>query len=231
VERTGSKSRQSKQCCTPGERLCRRPRPPPPGARAESPDARSASRDERPPTAAATMAKARVSSDELKRKIKRSKVRHDAASPDALTIATSAATDHSKLQSPSPSARGGANAHGLARFGGGATALTNPFVSCRGIIVPNSKPSPANSSRYDSSLGLLTKKFVELIQSSPSKDLDLNSAAEALGVQVRPRFQFPIRAGNLVVCRGLPVCCGRSFWTQRRNAVFTTSLMCWKGLG
>jgi hypothetical protein len=46
-----------------------------------------------------------------------------------------------------------------------------------------SKPSPA--SRYDSSLGLLTKKFVDLIQSSPSGDLDLNSAAISLGVQVR----------------------------------------------
>lgn len=74
---------------------------------------------------------------------------------------------------------------------GGPAALTNPFVPCRRVTVPNAKPSPANSSRYDSSLGLLTKKFVELIQSSPSKDLDLNSAAEALGVQVCPRLPFP----------------------------------------
>lgn len=44
------------------------------------------------------------------------------------------------------------------------------------------KPSPG--SRYDSSLGLLTKKFVDLIQSSPTGDLDLNSAAMSLGVQV-----------------------------------------------
>uniref|UniRef100_H3G7T6 E2F/DP family winged-helix DNA-binding domain-containing protein n=1 Tax=Phytophthora ramorum TaxID=164328 RepID=H3G7T6_PHYRM len=40
-------------------------------------------------------------------------------------------------------------------------------------------------SRYDSSLGLLTKRFVELIQATPSKDLDLNTAAESLGVQKR----------------------------------------------
>ena len=39
--------------------------------------------------------------------------------------------------------------------------------------------------RYDSSLGLLTKKFVNLIQSAPEGILDLNQAAGALGVQKR----------------------------------------------
>ncbi|KAG2768570.1 hypothetical protein JG687_00005867 [Phytophthora cactorum] len=102
------------------------------------------------------MAKAKVSSEELKRKMKRPKARHEAAaaSPVATTgnAALSSAVAPPKLQSPSPSARG-------------------------------SKPSPA--SRYDSSLGLLTKRFVELIQAAPSKDLDLNTAAESLGVQKR----------------------------------------------
>ena len=50
------------------------------------------------------------------------------------------------------------------------------------LVAAGSKPSSA--SRYDNSLGLLTKRFVELIQSAPSKDLDLNTAAESLGVQV-----------------------------------------------
>eukprot|EP00520_Triparma_pacifica_P020065 CAMPEP_0118653430 /NCGR_PEP_ID=MMETSP0785-20121206/11826_1 /TAXON_ID=91992 /ORGANISM="Bolidomonas pacifica, Strain CCMP 1866" /LENGTH=138 /DNA_ID=CAMNT_0006545971 /DNA_START=394 /DNA_END=807 /DNA_ORIENTATION=- len=40
-------------------------------------------------------------------------------------------------------------------------------------------------SRYDSSLGLLTKKFVALLTSSPTSVLDLNFAAESLGVQKR----------------------------------------------
>ncbi|KAG7379945.1 e2f transcription factor [Phytophthora pseudosyringae] len=108
---------------------------------------------------------AKVSSEELKRKIKRPKGRHDAASAAAAPVATTgnaasaasrsnaSAVAPPKLQSPSPSARVG------------------------------SKPSPA--SRYDSSLGLLTKRFVELIQAAPSKDLDLNTAAESLGVQKR----------------------------------------------
>lgn len=74
------------------------------------------------------------------------------------------------------------------------------------MAVPNSKPSPANSSRYDSSLGLLTKKFVELIQSSPSKDLDLNSAAESLGVQVRPKRTF---------CAGLSLRCAHGISLRR----------------
>mmetsp|Transcript_3520 Transcript_3520/g.6594 ORF Transcript_3520/g.6594 Transcript_3520/m.6594 type:complete len:491 (-) Transcript_3520:154-1626(-) len=40
-------------------------------------------------------------------------------------------------------------------------------------------------SRYDSSLGLLTKKFVQLLTSAPNQVLDLNLAAEKLGVQKR----------------------------------------------
>ncbi|CAI5731853.1 unnamed protein product [Peronospora destructor] len=108
------------------------------------------------------MAKGKVSSEEIKRKMKRSKSRHDViAYPVAFAEQAAATTSRSlasdvvmpKLQSPSPNIRGG------------------------------SKPSPA--SRYDSSLGLLTKRFVELIQSAPSKDLDLNAAAESLGVQKR----------------------------------------------
>ncbi|KAL3668328.1 hypothetical protein V7S43_006420 [Phytophthora oleae] len=108
------------------------------------------------------MAKGNVSNEELKRKIKRPKPRHETAAASPLATVGNAASVASrslasavappKLQSPSPSARG-------------------------------SKPSPA--SRYDSSLGLLTKRFVELIQAAPSKDLDLNTAAESLGVQKR----------------------------------------------
>ncbi|KAE8886744.1 hypothetical protein PF005_g7422 [Phytophthora fragariae] len=107
------------------------------------------------------MAKAKVSSEELKRKSKRPKARHEAAAESpvgstgpAASRSLMSAVAPPKLQSPSPSSRGGV-----------------------------SKPSPA--SRYDSSLGLLTKRFVELIQAAPSKDLDLNTAAESLGVQKR----------------------------------------------
>lgn len=39
--------------------------------------------------------------------------------------------------------------------------------------------------RYDTSLGLLTKKFVKLLQSSPQGVVDLNVASESLDVQKR----------------------------------------------
>lgn len=37
--------------------------------------------------------------------------------------------------------------------------------------------------RFDSSLGLLTRRFVDLIQASPGGTLDLNAAAKKLDVQ------------------------------------------------
>ena len=45
--------------------------------------------------------------------------------------------------------------------------------------------TPQSSSRYDSSLGLLTKKFVNLLRGSAGNTLDLNRAAMELGVQKR----------------------------------------------
>ncbi|WCJ34215.1 Transcription factor E2FA [Euphorbia peplus] len=45
--------------------------------------------------------------------------------------------------------------------------------------------TPAGSCRYDSSLGLLTKKFVNLIKQAEDGNLDLNNAAETLEVQKR----------------------------------------------
>lgn len=40
----------------------------------------------------------------------------------------------------------------------------------------------AGNCRYDSSLGLLTKKFVNLVEAAPDGVLDLNKAADALAV-------------------------------------------------
>lgn len=45
--------------------------------------------------------------------------------------------------------------------------------------------TPASSCRYDSSLGLLTKKFINLIKHAEDGMLDLNRAAETLEVQKR----------------------------------------------
>uniref|UniRef100_A0A8C6Z224 E2F transcription factor 2 n=1 Tax=Nothoprocta perdicaria TaxID=30464 RepID=A0A8C6Z224_NOTPE len=46
-------------------------------------------------------------------------------------------------------------------------------------------PGPAGRTRYDTSLGLLTKKFIGLLSESPDGVLDLNRAAGLLGVQKR----------------------------------------------
>ncbi|XP_034840974.1 transcription factor E2F2 [Maniola hyperantus] len=58
------------------------------------------------------------------------------------------------------------------------------------VLVPYSRPSSSmkkytERSRFDTSLGLLTKKFVALLKSSPNGVLDLNIAAEHLSVQKR----------------------------------------------
>lgn len=42
-----------------------------------------------------------------------------------------------------------------------------------------------SSCRYDSSLSLLTKKFIDMLNSAPDGSLDLNHAVEVLGVQKR----------------------------------------------
>ncbi|PIK54944.1 hypothetical protein BSL78_08153 [Apostichopus japonicus] len=45
--------------------------------------------------------------------------------------------------------------------------------------------SPKEKSRYETSLGLLTKRFVSLLRAAPDGVLDLNQAAEQLSVQKR----------------------------------------------
>ncbi|XP_076013418.1 transcription factor E2F2 [Genypterus blacodes] len=53
------------------------------------------------------------------------------------------------------------------------------------IPSPRTPKSPGERTRYDTSLGLLTKKFVGLIKESPDGVLDLNWATEVLEVQKR----------------------------------------------
>ncbi|NWS78867.1 E2F2 factor, partial [Crotophaga sulcirostris] len=50
---------------------------------------------------------------------------------------------------------------------------------------PRTPKSPGERTRYDTSLGLLTKKFTRLLSESADGVVDLNRAAEALGVQKR----------------------------------------------
>jgi hypothetical protein len=52
--------------------------------------------------------------------------------------------------------------------------------------------SLSHPSRYDSSLGLLTKKFVQILQATPDNSLDLNRAASELGVQKRRIYDITV---------------------------------------
>ena len=53
------------------------------------------------------------------------------------------------------------------------------------IFSPDRAMTDTGNSRYDCSLGILTKKFVALVKSAPNGVLDLNSAAEQLAVKKR----------------------------------------------
>lgn len=65
-----------------------------------------------------------------------------------------------------------------------ALSVSRSPLTC--FCLPISAPkSPGERTRYDTSLGLLTKKFVGLIAESPDGVLDLNWATEVLEVQKR----------------------------------------------
>ncbi|KAJ8395271.1 hypothetical protein AAFF_G00034730 [Aldrovandia affinis] len=55
---------------------------------------------------------------------------------------------------------------------------------------PKTPKSPAEKTRYDTSLGLLTKKFVQLLGQSSDGVVDLNQAAEVLKVQKRRLYDI-----------------------------------------
>uniref|UniRef100_A0A3Q3DX00 E2F/DP family winged-helix DNA-binding domain-containing protein n=1 Tax=Hippocampus comes TaxID=109280 RepID=A0A3Q3DX00_HIPCM len=76
-------------------------------------------------------------------------------------------SDHQYQSEPSRTPRG----RGSATFASGAHLKT-----------PKTPKSPPERTRYDTSLGLLTKKFVDLLAQSVDGVLDLNLAAETLQV-------------------------------------------------
>jgi E2F/DP family winged-helix DNA-binding domain len=71
-----------------------------------------------------------------------------------------------------------------------------PHPSPRGGT-PSSLSHP---SRYDSSLGLLTKKFVQILRASPDNSLDLNRAASELGVQKRRIYDITVSEQYEMAC-------------------------------
>ncbi|KAG9355738.1 hypothetical protein JZ751_000576 [Albula glossodonta] len=59
-----------------------------------------------------------------------------------------------------------------------------------GCKSPKTPKSPSEKTRYDTSLGLLTKKFVQLLGQSSDGVVDLNQAAESLKVQKRRLYDI-----------------------------------------
>ncbi|XP_042280586.1 transcription factor E2F3-like isoform X1 [Thunnus albacares] len=70
--------------------------------------------------------------------------------------------------------------------GRGGTAVANGAR----LKTPRTPKSPPEKTRYDTSLGLLTKKFVDLLAQSSDGVLDLNLAAETLQVQKRRLYDI-----------------------------------------
>ncbi|KAG8059054.1 hypothetical protein GUJ93_ZPchr0002g24046 [Zizania palustris] len=66
-----------------------------------------------------------------------------------------------------------------------AKGKTGPQTPTSNVGSPLNPPTPVGTCRYDSSLGLLTKKFINLLKQAPDGILDLNNAAETLEVQKR----------------------------------------------
>ncbi|XP_040973685.1 transcription factor E2FB isoform X2 [Gossypium hirsutum] len=62
---------------------------------------------------------------------------------------------------------------------------SGPQTPASNLGSPGNNLTPAGPCRYDSSLGLLTKKFINLIKQAEDGILDLNKAADTLEVQKR----------------------------------------------
>lgn len=80
----------------------------------------------------------------------------------------------------------------------GAESVSSGPRSTKGggrMTSPTGTPSSlSHPSRYDSSLGLLTKKFVQILRASPDNSLDLNRAASELCVQKRRIYDITVSA-------------------------------------
>ncbi|KAK3006244.1 hypothetical protein RJ639_016471 [Escallonia herrerae] len=96
-------------------------------------------------------------------------------------------TVSSPLQTPVSGKGGRANGRSKAtksNRSGPQTPMSNAGEKCHSVCSP-CPLTPAGSCRFDSSLGLLTRKFINLIKHAEDGMLDLNKAAETLEVQKR----------------------------------------------
>ncbi|XP_071910743.1 transcription factor E2FA isoform X5 [Coffea arabica] len=119
-----------------------------------------------------------VKSPPIKRKSRTDN--HEVSSTDWAASPGNTRTVSSPICTP-VSAKGG-KAYGRSKVTKGDMSGPSTPLSNAGSPAPL---TPAGSCRYDSSLGLLTKKFINLIKHAEDGILDLNKAAETLEVQKR----------------------------------------------
>ena len=104
--------------------------------------------------------------------------KHKPSGTKATAVKTPAKKKSQSAEAPSASSKVSTSARKGAAASKGA-AKSPPNSAGR------KKRTTAVGSRYDSSLGLLTRKFLKLLRTAPEGSLDLNSTAIDLGVQKR----------------------------------------------
>lgn len=120
-----------------------------------------------------------VKSPQLKRKSDTAD--HDAESSEKTTGPGYTEIVNSPLQTP-VSGKGG-KTQKTSRLA--KNSKIGPQISASNLGSPGNNLTPTGPCRYDSSLGLLTKKFINLIKHAEDGILDLNKAADTLEVQKR----------------------------------------------
>lgn len=120
-----------------------------------------------------------VKSPQLKRKSDTAD--HDADSSEKTTGPGYTEIVNSPLQTP-VSGKGG-KTQKTSRLA--KNSKIGPQISASNLGSPGNNLTPTGPCRYDSSLGLLTKKFINLIKHAEDGILDLNKAADTLEVQKR----------------------------------------------
>lgn len=116
------------------------------------------------------------------------------SSPSSLSLAPSPTNLYSQCLFPTPPRfldDLGASPHDEGSIASSSRPLHASPASSARIGTPSSLSHP---SRYDSSLGKLTKQFVHILRSSPENSLDLNRAASELGVQKRRIYDITVSA-------------------------------------
>uniref|UniRef100_UPI00358DF26B transcription factor E2F3-like n=1 Tax=Myxine glutinosa TaxID=7769 RepID=UPI00358DF26B len=88
----------------------------------------------------------------------------------------------------------------------------------------NPELSLANRCRYDSSLGLITQRFLSLMQKSPDGSVELNNAAKILGVQKRRMYDITnVLQGVQIVTKKFK---NTVMWTTQFNKKDATKKLC-----